>query len=74
MKKISDLKLKSKDELRKLDGKKLTAELNVAKSQLFNLNMKLQLDELKETHLVKILRRYIALIKTISVELTIEQK
>ena len=74
MKKISDLKLKSKDELRKLDSKKLTAELTAAKAQLFNLNMKLQLDELKETHLVKILRRYIALVKTISVELTIEQK
>lgn len=74
MKKISDLKLKSKDELVKLDNKKLSAELKSAKLQLFNLTMKLQLDELKETHLVKILRRYIALIKTVSNELTIEQK
>jgi len=74
MKKISDLKLKSKSELWKLDSKKLTEELNSAKSQLFNLKMKLQLDELKETHLVKILRRYIALIKTISNRPTTEQK
>lgn len=74
MQNISDLKLKTKDELIKLDSSKLAAELKDAKLKLFNVKMKLNLDELKQTHLVKALRRYVALIKTVSVELTMWKK
>lgn len=64
MKEIKDLWLKSKKDLEKLDKSELNKELVSAKKKMFGLKMKLQLNELKQTHLVKFLRRYIALLKT----------
>lgn len=37
-----------------------------AKKTIFELNMKLELNELKQTHLIKALRRYIAVINTVA--------
>lgn len=66
MKEIKDLKLKSHEALSKLEKSKLAEEVKNAEKTLFTLRMKLRLGELKQTHLVKFLRRYIAQIKTIA--------
>lgn len=65
MKELKDLKLKDSKELKKLDAKKLKEEIQTASKRLFELNAKLNLNELKQTHLVKFLRRYIAQLKTL---------
>ena len=44
----------------------LKKELVSAKKTIFELNMKLELNELKQTHLIKALRRYIAVINTVA--------
>jgi len=64
---MKDLKLKTSKELNSLNEDLLKKELIEAKKQLFNLKMKLELNELKQTHLIKFLRRYIATIKTVAV-------
>jgi len=66
MKELKDLNLKSFKDLEKLDEKSLKEEYLAASKKMFTLNMKLQLRELKQTHLIKFLRRYIARIKTLS--------
>jgi len=66
MKGIKDLNLKSKDEIQKLDEKALKAEYTSSEKRLYVLKMKLATDELKQTHLIKFLRRYVALIKTVA--------
>jgi ribosomal protein L29 len=65
MKEIKDLWLKSKKDLEKLDKSELNKELASAKKKMFGLEMKLELNELKQTHLIKFLRRYIAALKTV---------
>ena len=64
MKEIKDLKMKSADALSKLSADKLTQEAKGAEKLLYTLRMKLAVGELKQTHLVKVLRRYIASLKT----------
>lgn len=71
MKEIKDLWLKSLKDLQKLDVVGLRKELVDSKKKMFELSMKLELNELKQTHLVKPLRRYIAAINTIANEKTI---
>jgi len=66
MKEIKDLKLMQKNKIVELDQKTLKAELVKASRNLFQLEMKKELNELKQTHLIKALRRYIAVIKTIA--------
>ena len=66
MKEIKDLKLKNKSDLKKLDEKWLKKELTEAKKKMFWMKMKLKLSELKQTHLLKAIRKYIARIKTLS--------
>jgi ribosomal protein L29 len=66
MKKIKDLKLKDKDSLEKLSSKKLIEEIKWSEKKMFSLRMKLSLWELKQTHLIKILRRYIARLNTMA--------
>ena len=44
----------------------LNSEEKRASKELFTLNMKLKVGELKQTHLVKALRRYVAQIKTVA--------
>ncbi len=50
--------------LRTLDKEALMAELKEAQKALFVLNMKRSLGELKQSHLLKNSRRYIAQIST----------
>lgn len=64
MKDIKDLKLKDTKALKELDSKKLTIELKEAAKKMFTLKMKVTLGEVKQTHLVKVLRRYIARVNT----------
>lgn len=66
MKEIKDLKLKDSKELEKLDNEWMKTEYKDAKKKIFTLRMKLELSELKQTHLIKALRKYIAKIKTLS--------
>ena len=64
MKEIKDLNMKSKDALSKLSPDKLWEELKGSEKLLYTLKMKLAVGELKQTHLVKILRRHIASLHT----------
>jgi len=64
MKDIKDLKLKDMQSLQKLDVKKLQEERKEAGKRMFTLKMKVTLGEVKQTHLVKALRRYIARVNT----------
>ncbi|MDD5212883.1 MAG: 50S ribosomal protein L29 [Candidatus Gracilibacteria bacterium] len=66
MKELKDLKLKSLEDLRKMKSEDLGKELKDAQKKLFSFEMKLSLNEFKQTHLVKFLRRYVARVKTIS--------
>ena len=54
------------DKLNELSEKDLKAELVKTSKNLFVLRMKKQLGELKQTHLIKALRRYIATLNTIA--------
>ena len=65
---MKELKLKDNAALRKLDAKALKEELTINSKKLFELSMKKSLGELKQTHLIKALRRYIARLKTIARE------
>lgn len=63
--------MKEIKDLRKLEVADLNKELVDAQKKLFELTMKLELNELKQTHLVKPLRRYVAVIQTVITEKTI---
>lgn len=65
---MKELKLKENAELRKLDSKSLKEELVGKSKKLYELSMKNNLNELKQTHLIKSLRRYIATVNTIAIE------
>ncbi len=66
MKDIKDLNIKKLDTVRKLSLEKVLEEAKNAQRTLFTLRMKLRLGELKQTHLVKFLRKYVAQLKTIA--------
>lgn len=66
MKEIKDLKLQEIKKLNELDEKALHAELIKSSRDLFTLRMKKELGELKQTHLIKALRRYIAQVNTVA--------
>ncbi len=66
MKEIKDLKLKSLEDLRKLNSEDLKKELEASSKNLYVLKMKGKVGELKQTHLIKALRRYIARVNTIA--------
>ncbi len=63
--------MKEIKDLRKLEVSDLQKELVDAQKKLYELTMKLELNELKQTHLVKPLRRYVAVIQTVMTEKTI---
>lgn len=65
MKEIKDLKLKDKDSLSKLDNAWLNIEIKDASKKLYVLKMKKELGELKQTHLITFLRKYIAKLNTL---------
>jgi len=66
MKEIKDLKLQELGKLAKLSEKELRAELTRSSKELFSVRMKKEVGELKQTHLIKALRRYIAQINTVA--------
>ena len=66
MKEIKDLNMKSSDAVEKLSAEKLTEEIKGAEKKLYTLKMKLAVGEVKQTHLVKALRRYVASLKTLA--------
>ena len=66
MKEIKDLKLMQKTKVVWLDDKALLWEIKSASKKLFELKMKKQLNELKQTHLITALRKYIAMLKTVA--------
>lgn len=57
--------MKDIKDLRKMEELDLRVELKNSKKELFELKMKLSLSELKQTHLLKPLRKYIAVIHTV---------
>lgn len=65
MKELKDLKLKDDSKLNSLDKKGLNEEITSSMKNLFVLKMKKEKGELKQTHLIKFLRRYIAKVKTL---------
>lgn len=65
MKELKDLKLKSLEDLRKATPDDLRKDLKEAEKKLFSFSMKLELNELKQTHLIKFLRKYVARLKTL---------
>lgn len=65
MKNIQELKLKNKEALKKMELTELSEELKGGEKQYYVLKMKLALWELKQTHLLKPLRRYIASLQTL---------
>lgn len=66
MKELKDLKLKDFKDLELMSKDELKVELiNVEKTR-FAFRMKLELRELKQTHLIKFLTKYIARIKTVA--------
>lgn len=71
MKELKDLKLKDIKSLKELTLDNLKKELTDSQKKFFLLKMKLKTDELKQTHLVKFLRRYIARLKVIVLEKTV---
>lgn len=66
MKEIKDLKMKSSEALNKLSPDDLAKEVKSSQKLMYTLQMKLAVGELKQTHLVKALRRYIASVKTLA--------
>jgi len=65
MKELKDLKLKDSKKLKVLGIKELREEIKVTTKKMFEITAKLSLSELKQTHLVKFLRRYIAQLRTL---------
>ena len=63
---MKNLNLKTKAEIAKLDEKALRSELLSLSKKLYELRMKKELNELKETHLIKAVRRYIAILNTVA--------
>lgn len=57
--------MKEIKDLRKLEISDLKKELVDSEKKLYELTMKLELNELKQTHLVKQLRRYVAVLNTV---------
>lgn len=65
MKEIKDLKMKKTADLAKLSAGKLTEEIKGSEKTLYTMRMKMAVGELKQTHLIKAMRRYIASVKTL---------
>lgn len=66
MKEIKDLNLKDLTKLKELNESDLKKELNSSSRNLYVLKMKKELGEQTQTYLIKVLRRYIARVKTIA--------
>jgi len=67
-------KLKTAMDLRNLKAEDLQKELDEASKDLYSVKMGLELNTERQTHKVKVLRRYVATIKTIATEQQITLK
>ncbi len=65
MKELKDLKLLEVSKLREMTSEDLVLEEKRASKELFTLTMRLKVGELKQTQLLKKVRRYIAQINTV---------
>lgn len=65
MKELKDLKLLEVSKLREMTSEDLILEEKRASKELFTLTMRLKVGELKQTQLLKKVRRYIAQINTV---------
>lgn len=61
--------LKTVKELRELSSADLSTELKDVEKALFSSKMGIELNTQRQTHVVKVLRRYIAKIKTVAAEI-----
>ena len=61
---VASLTLKSVTDLKALNKVELSTELQAARKELYVLTMKKELGELKQSHLMKKSRKYIAQIST----------
>lgn len=68
MKELKDLALKTPKELQSLSWEKILGELKEKQKLMYSFTMKLSLWEIKQTHKLKFLRRYIARLKTYSTQ------
>ncbi len=66
MKELKDLKLLEISKLREMTVVELNEELKRASKNRFSLTMKYGVGELKQTHLIKALTKYIARVNTIA--------
>jgi ribosomal protein L29 len=62
---MKELKLKDTKDIVALKEDVLRKELQTSEKKLFEMKMKKELNELKQTHLIKPMRKYIAALKTI---------
>lgn len=62
------IKFKSVEELRTLNASTLQEELTLAKKELFTQNISIELNTSRQTHLPRLLRKYVAQIKTVATE------
>ncbi len=60
--------MKTSDALKKLSAEKLSQEIKDSQKELYTMKMKLALGELKQPHLIKYLRRYIASLNTLAAQ------
>jgi len=60
------LEIKEKKHLRAMSIEDLTQELKQAQESLYLLQMKLKLNELKQPHLLKQYRKYVAVVATLA--------
>lgn len=65
MKGLKDLKLIDNKTLEAMPKDKVLEEIKKIWKKMFELRMKLSLWELKQTHVIKVLRRYIAKLNTL---------
>ena len=62
---MKELKLKEAKDIATLKEADLRKEIQTSEKKLFEMKMKKELNELKQTHLMKAVRRYIAALKTV---------
>ena len=66
MKELKDLKIKDLAKVSEMTEAALKKETVSAQKSYFTLQMKKSLGEMKQTHLMKFMRRYIAQLKTVA--------
>ena len=66
MKELKDLKIKDLTKVSEMTEAALKKEVSSAEKSYYTLGIKKSLGEMKQTHLMKFMRRYIARLKTVA--------